>query len=232
MERFERFTIVALSDGHGSASCPFSDEGSQAAVDTVYEVFKSIFEETDDPYDTIEKNKDTWLPKQIERHWKTAVHELHADKDVDFTYELYGATLLALVAADDFIFALQLGDGDILSVQTGEVEWFLPPSDSLGPETNSLCQENCWKFMQTKLVRLGGKESGKKPPMFFMSTDGYANSFSTGDGFKQAGADFYALLREKGREYIKENICGWLQESSAQGSGDDITVGIICCRNL
>ena len=78
--------------------------------------------------------------------------------------------------------------------------------------------------MQTKLVRLGKSE---KPLMFFLSTDGYANSFSTTEGFKKAGADFYELWQEKGKEYIEENIDGWLMESSAQGSGDDITVGIL-----
>ena len=77
IEQIGQFTVAALSDGHGSASCPFSDEGSKAAVDTVCEIFKSILEGKGNPYETIAGNKDTWLPKQIERHWKNAVKEMY-----------------------------------------------------------------------------------------------------------------------------------------------------------
>ena len=252
IENIGAYRIIALSDGHGSASCPYSDEGSQAAVDAVYAIFGSIIMGKGDPYHTIAANKDIWLPKQIEQHWKSAVQTIHQNKEQglnmpDFSHELYGATLLTLIAAEDFIFALQLGDGDILSIQIADgageadgadganqadeaqqnnlqVDWVLPPSDTLGPETNSLCQEDCWQYMKTRIIPLA---AGEKAPMFFLSTDGYANSFSNDEGFKKAGADFYELWNNKGLMYIKDNLESWLIESSVQGSGDDITAALV-----
>ena len=232
------FHIIALSDGHGSSACPYSDEGSKAAVESAIAVFGSIFKGGGDPFHTISSNMDIWLPKQIEKHWKSAVtliHENCEDREEElFSYELYGATLLVLVAAKDFVFALQLGDGDILAIAPKEqtedeeagmkVDWFLPPDDSLGPETNSLCQDDCWKYMKTRIIPL---LPGETAPMFFMSTDGYANSFYNDDGFKKAGADFYNIWQEDGLDYIESNLEGWLMESSAQGSGDDIAAAII-----
>jgi len=227
IENTKRYPIVSISDGHGSAKCPYSDEGSKAAVDTACTVFGSILESKSDPFHTISANKDIWLPKQIEEHWKGSVYAIHKDKErkEDFSYELYGATLLTLVAADDFVFALQLGDGDILSVEDeSRVDWAIPPDDSLGPETHSLCQDDCWQYMKTRIVPLS---PGVKSPMFFMSTDGYANSFYNDDGFKQAGTDFYKLWHNEGLGFIEDNLEGWLMESSAQGSGDDISMALV-----
>ena len=234
IEKTEHFYIVNVSDGHGSAGCPYSDEGAQAAVDAAYAVFTSVFAGKGDHFHTISSNKDIWLPKQIEQYWKNAILAIHKEKgreeysQENFPYELYGATLLSLIAADNFIFALQLGDGDILSAMPVSnevnVDWVIPPDDSLGPETNSLCQNNCWQYMKTRLIPILPND---KAPMFMLSTDGYANSFYNNDGFKQAGADFYNLLCEHGLSHIEENIESWLMESSAKGSGDDITVAII-----
>lgn len=224
VERAKDCHIVAISDGHGSASCPYSDEGARVAVDTACAVFASIINKGD-PFTTISSNKDIWLPKQIEQKWKSTVSDLHAVKgrEEEFSYELYGATLLAMVVSDDFVFALQLGDGDILSVNEG-VDWFIPPDGGLGPETNSLCQDDCWQYMKTRIIPLPPGEAG---PMFMLSTDGYANSFSSDSGFKQAGSDFYGLWKDEGPGYIEENLNGWLMESSAQGSGDDIALALI-----
>jgi len=228
IERLGRFQIVCLSDGHGSSSCPYSAEGAQAAVDTAFEVFASILEDEGDSFHTISSNKDIWLPKQIEKHWKHKIQKLHQEtrEEEPFKYELYGATLLSLIAADDFVFALQLGDGDILSIQPQPddllIEWFIPPDGGLGPETNSLCQDDCWQYMTAQITSIEAKA-----PSFLMSTDGYANSFADDKGFKKAGADFYELWKDRGLPYIEENLAGWLMESSAQGSGDDITLALV-----
>ena len=254
----DEFTIVSISDGHGSAACPFSNEGAQAAVDSAYAVFSSIIEDSGDPFHTISSNKDIWLPKQIEQHWKNEIIKIHnANKREEypqesFPYELYGATLISLVAADNFIFALQLGDGDILSItpmgdindynddlvdmefdenppdpdyaEIFTVEWFLPPDTTLGPETNSLCQDNCWQHVKTKMLPVRRSDN---LPMIMLSTDGYANSFNSDNGFKKAGADFFTLIYNHGLVHVEDNLEDWLTESSVRGSGDDITVAFI-----
>ena len=231
IENIERCYIVSVSDGHGSAACPYSDEGAKIAVDTAFSVFSSIFKGKGDPIHTISTNKDIWLPKQIEQNWKKtvqAVHDLKEREEIQdgtpFPYELYGATLLSLIATDEFVFALQLGDGDILSITDTNVDWVIPPDDNLGPETNSLCQDDCWQYMKTKILRL---EPGGKSPMFMLSTDGYANSFYDNEGFKKAGADFYKLWNDESPGFIGDNLDGWLMESSAKGSGDDISLVLL-----
>ena len=233
IENRQGFHIISLSDGHGSTRCPYSDEGAKVAVKTVYTIFSHIFKGECDPFHTISANKDIWIPKQIEQHWKSAVHDLHKSKEREQRYpqdlyELYGATLLALVIADDFVFALQLGDGDMLSIKAAikdnpQVGWVIPPDGRIGQETNSLCQNNCWQHIRTRIIPLSTE---KTAPMFLMSTDGYANSFCNEDGFKQAGIDFYELWQNKGVVHIEKNLEGWLAESSTQGSGDDITMAL------
>ncbi|MCL2603053.1 MAG: protein phosphatase 2C domain-containing protein [Defluviitaleaceae bacterium] len=145
-----------------------------------------------------------------------------------FSYELYGSTLLALAATLDFVFALQLGDGDAVAIDPdGSARWLLPPSEHAGNETESLCMDDSWKYIRTQLIPLDGSAPDNEPTMLLISTDGYANSFVTGAGFLKAGADIYRLWRENGCGYIEENLSGWLTHTSANGSGDDIAAAII-----
>jgi len=226
------YCIIAVSDGHGSDRCKYSAEGAQFAVDVACDILSNILKEKDTAYGTISANRDIWLPKQIEKKWKSAVEKIHEGREEAFDCLLYGATLLALAVTKDFIFALQLGDGDILSVDEGDggeplVDWFIPPDERIGNETDSLCQDSCWQYMRSRLIH---KEQGYMPAMFLMSTDGYSNSFNTGEGFKKAGADFYNMWVSYGLKYIHENLEGWLIESSTKGSGDDIAMALICNR--
>jgi hypothetical protein len=144
---------------------------------------------------------------------------------------LYGSTLLALVAAPDFVFAVQIGDGDIVAINPdGLARWLLPPGDASlpgGNETESLCMDDSWKYIRTQLIPIDGTNPDNEPLMLMLSTDGYANSFVNSAGFLKAGSDIYRLWRENGRDYINQNLPGWLNQTSADGSGDDIAVAII-----
>jgi len=235
------YHVLSLSDGHGSSSCPYSAEGAQAAVDAASSVFDSILRSgSGNPAKTLSANKDIWLPKQIEQQWKNAVRELHKSREDSetFSYELYGATLLSLVVTEDFAFALQIGDGDILAILPNcedeskedeshkpRVEWVITQEQSLGQDTNSLCQNDAWQYAKSQFIPLEASNA-KVTPMFLMCTDGYANSFVNEAGFKKAGADFYALYLEEGLDYIDAQLEAWLAESSAVGSGDDISLAI------
>jgi hypothetical protein len=63
-----------------------------------------------------------------------------------------------------------------------------------------------------------------------LSTDGYANSFASPDAFLKVGRDYLDMLRTEGAEEVAKNLPAWLEETSQNGSGDDITVGIIYRR--
>ncbi|MCL2015892.1 MAG: protein phosphatase 2C domain-containing protein [Defluviitaleaceae bacterium] len=232
IQNTDKYSIVAISDGHGSSSCPHSDEGANIAVQTAITIFGDIFNKPD-PLNTLVANKDVWLPKQIEQHWKSNIYENHGQQgraENNFSYELYGATLIVVVAAFNFIFALQIGDGDILTVEEKSTEWLIAPDEILGPETNSLCQDECWQYMRTRTIPLENLETmdeNENLPMLLICTDGYTNSFYRDKDFIKAGSDFYSLVQKDGLDYVVANLEDWLNVSSQKGSGDDISLAII-----
>jgi hypothetical protein len=127
-----------------------------------------------------------------------------------------------VAATPSFVFALQVGDGDILTISPqASPTWLIAPIESVGSETESLCMDKAWQYVRTHILPLGDMQ---RPVMFLLSTDGYANSFTENAGFLKAGQDIYNLWREEGADYIKMHLRDWLLESTAKGSGDDITV--------
>ena len=246
----ENYAIACVADGHGSSACPHSDDGSKAAVKIAAELLATMLEQMDAA--TISAQKEIWLPKQIESKWKEAVKAIHAEAGRDdtldpFPYILYGTTLLALAATESFVFALQIGDGDILMVdRDGVARPLLPTEEKVGEDTESLCLADAWKYVRTQIVHLEPERNRATPkesvspeaellknpsdgaPMFLLSTDGYANSFADSSGFLKAGADFLRLWQEEGSSYINENLAEWLRISSDKGSGDDISLALVC----
>jgi len=224
----EKYAIACVADGHGSASCPHSGDGSKAAVKAAGDLLESLMEQGLDAA-TLSSQKDIWLPKQIESKWQEAVQSIHSENGREeaepFPYMLYGTTLLALAATESFIFALQIGDGDILMIdETGEARTLLPTEEKIGEETESLCQSDAWQYIRTQIIPWNSENGA---PMFLLSTDGYANGFADSSGFRKAGTDFLRLWREEGQEYINDNLENWLRISSDKGSGDDIALALV-----
>jgi hypothetical protein len=61
-----------------------------------------------------------------------------------------------------------------------------------------------------------------------LATDGYANSFREDAGFLRIGGDLLEMIRQDGIEGVDGNLETWLNEASELGSGDDITVALVC----
>lgn len=213
---------VAVADGHGSASCPHSDEGAALAVKIAGEIMEEMLP-------NLEANKDIRLPKLLEVKWKNAVRKHHIQQKREyfepFPYILYGTTLLAVTATDEFIFALQIGDGDILLCDaTSTPRQILATEERVGEDTYSLCLDDAWAHIRTQIIPWSAANG---PAMILLSTDGYANSFANAAGFLKAGTDFFTLWREEGLSYISENLPDWLRASSDKGSGDDIAMALL-----
>ena len=66
------------------------------------------------------------------------------------------------------------------------------------------------------------------PALTMLSTDGYINSFTNAGEFFKVGTDLLTMIRSAGIEAVDGKLEGWLAEASQQGSGDDITLGIVC----
>lgn len=220
------FAIACVADGHGSESCPYSDEGAAAAVQIAGEILQQMLPD-------LPAHKDIRLPKLIETKWKEAILELHAEKERElcepFPYILYGTTLLAVAATEKFIFALQIGDGNMLMVdKDGNARSILAVSETVGEDTESLCLDDAWTYIRTQIIPRNATDG---PALFLLATDGYANSFADSSGFVKAGTDFFKIWREEGLLSINKNLSSWLRKSSDKGSGDDIAMALLVFEN-
>lgn len=143
----------------------------------------------------------------------------------EYTSELFGTTLLGLVVAYDFIFALQIGDGDMVFVDDTNVERIIEPTKFLGTETYSLSNENPWRHAVTYFQRIEFLE--KTPCMFMVSTDGFANSFINDDEYMVSCRDYFRTILEYGGKAVQDNLEEWLHQTSQEGCGDDITLVMV-----
>ncbi len=232
--------IVALADGHGSAKSFRSQRGARSAVAVALKVCGTLFKL--DSLSRIKRWAEEQLPLELVRHWRERVDRSLARQP--FTpaelesldpasrrqveanpYLAYGSTLLAVIVAPTFILYLQLGDGDILTVSaSGEIERPLAKDERLiANETTSLCSAKAWNEVRVKFQAL----AGAPPALILAATDGYANSYRDEASFRQVARDLWEMLRDEGVEAVQSNLKNWLNEASQQGSGDDITVGIV-----
>jgi hypothetical protein len=138
--------------------------------------------------------------------------------------------LLAILATGRFILYLQLGDGDIVAVNDrGEVRKPVAKDDRLlGNETTSLCLARAAQDMRVTVAPI----DGDIPALVVVSTDGYANSFRDEEGFLKVGADLLEMIRADGLDPIAKSLADWLNDTSQHGSGDDITVGLLCRADI
>lgn len=233
--------VLAVADGHGSSRYPRSHTGARLAVETAVRLIDD-FTGSQSDVDNLSLIKDAtqeWLPRALVRNWAEAVA---ADLQTEPLSETelfllgpgssrelsiaYGTTLIVTAVTDRFILYLQLGDGDILCVsQSGDVTRPLSKDDRLfGNETTSLCANEAWRDFRIQFQPL----TQSPPALVLLSTDGYPNSFRDESGFLQVGSDILDLVQENGLASVNDRLAGWLRDSTRAGSGDDVTLGILC----
>jgi serine/threonine protein phosphatase PrpC len=232
--------VLAVADGHGSPRYPRSHAGARIAVETSVRLIDD-FLRSQSNVDNLSLIKDAtqeWLPRALVRNWAEAVA---ADLQTEPLSETelfllgagasressiaYGATLLVAAVNERFACYLQLGDGEILTVSDrGDVTRPLSKDDRLfGNETTSLCANEAWRDFRVHFQPL----TQSPPALVLLSTDGYPNSFRDESGFLKVGSDILDLVQENGLASVKDQLAGWLRDSTRAGSGDDITVGIL-----
>lgn len=230
--------ILAVADGHGSKSCPHSRTGSRIAVNVFCDTIKSLYDGYKDNPDQLptylNREGDTKVSRAIDTEWKRRVVERHkknkreiaqlesGEDDLTSVYKQYGSTLLGLLITKTFVFALQLGDGDICYVTESGLELVIEPEKILGVETHSLSRENAWEKAITIVRRINVED--KLPAMFSLSSDGYANSYKSEAEFHTTVQEYLTMLQEHGVKAVANSLPGWLSETSEMGCGDDITM--------
>jgi len=252
--RTDDFVLLAIADGHGSTRSFRSDRGSALAAEcAVSEMARLVRRLGPDPALSTVRNhaKNRW-PKDLIRAWKKAVRAdvaakpftaldfaafpdappvLKPDEELPITAHLaYGATLVAAAITRRYIIYSQLGDGDIITVQPdGVVKRPLPRRhEFMANQTTSLCSYRAHDEFQIRVDPV----RADAPALVMLSTDGYANCFGNDREFFRVGADYLKYLRAEGADFIREKLAGWLSQSSHDGSGDDITVGLAARSSL
>lgn len=229
--------VLAVADGHGSPRYPRSHVGAAIAVEKSAQlVDEFLHNQTNvDSLSLIKHAAEEWLPRALVRNWSEAITEhLQIDPLSDDELSLlrddasiaYGATLIVTAVTERFILYLQLGDGDILCVsQSGDVTRPLSKDDRLfGNETTSLCANEAWRDFRVQFQPL----TQSPPALVLLSTDGYPNSFRDESGFLKVGSDILDMVQENGLASVNDRLAGWLRDSTRAGSGDDVTLGILC----
>jgi Protein phosphatase 2C len=242
--------ILCLADGHGSAKSFRSDVGAALAVDITMQVCREFLKGISGATPSaVKKVAEEQIPPRIFQVWRRRVTE-HFTRNPFTETELdrlsaqagaaararvacgedhqvaYGTTLLAALLTNEFLICFQLGDGEILTVAdaTGEVGRAVPKDESLiANETTSLCQDGAQRFVRCRFQLF----QDYAPGLVLLTTDGYPNSFATPDAFLKVGTDYLDMLRSDGADAVQQGLPQWLEETSRDGSGDDITLGII-----
>jgi serine/threonine protein phosphatase PrpC len=228
--------ILAVADGHGSQKHTQSDRGARFAVEIAIAQLQDFLRRNQgNEIRQVRSDAQERLPRDLERAWKQRVDEdirgnLSATAETDpKRFLAYGSTLLVVAITDAFLLYLQLGDGDILGVShTGAVAHLLPRDERLfANETTSLCLPRAYDHFRIRCEAISNMPPDQLPALILVTTDGYANSFQEQAGFLKTGQDYLAAITANGLETVSGWLAGWLTETSQQGSGDDITLGII-----
>ena len=238
--------VIAVADGHGSKSCLYSKNGAEIATNSFYSIIYSIYKaakfDNEKFIQMLRSGDYINIPKAITEEWNKRINDSYDSivstnkkkKKIDreeipeFSKELFGTTLMGLVVADGFIYAIQFGDGDMVCVDNDGVYNIIDSDKFLGTETYSLSNENAWKYAKECFQRI--EFETMIPFMFVVTTDGFINSFVDDAQYKISCTDYLNTIKQYGPEAVQENLENWLKETSEQGCGDDITfvaIGVI-----
>jgi hypothetical protein len=237
---------VAIADGHGSARCFRSDVGARLAVETALEVAAATLEGGGDRPPDLASLED--LVEVLTRRWQAATqahylaHPFGPEEVQRLALEggaaaqeslaanpllAYGATLSTVWLGQTFLLYFQLGDGEVLTVSPGGQVGRPLPGDArlFGGQTTSLCAPGAWRDFRIAFQTVS---AGTSPAVVLLSTDGYPNAFREDAGFLQVGADLLDLIRQERLDPVAAGLESWLAEATEQGSGDDVTLGLLC----
>lgn len=106
--------------------------------------------------------------------------------------QLYGATLLALAQYKEHVFILQVGDGDVIVIDSEDnVDYPIKKgSHMIGNETDSLCQRDVINRFNSLYLR-------NKVKIAMLSTDGVANALENEQELKTVAQGVYESITDE-----------------------------------
>lgn len=214
---------MALADGHGS--CSHSDIGAELAVQVAVEAlwqFGASMRSAALALDTLQTCAQEQLAPYIVRAWTERTSE--RAHEVEQPLAAFGSTLLFALATPEYLLLGQLGDGDMLLVdrEQGVKRPLGNSRNMVGEETSSLCQDEAWRELSLCVLPAPSSES-----LLLLSTDGYSKSYETDAIFQKIGPDYLNMIGSVGIAAVNRELPRFLETVTNQGSGDDVTLGLV-----
>ncbi|MFN8098789.1 MAG: PP2C family serine/threonine-protein phosphatase [Dermatophilaceae bacterium] len=244
--------LVAVADGHGGKGYVRSDIGSRSAVAIAIDVLSELVvgaqlrAETADPSGLgsrtappVEVRPDSaelaMVPRRIVERWRAHVIEhlqadpLSAQERATATpatladpFQLYGCTLLLAWLGPHGLWSAQIGDGDIVALVDGRCVSPVPEDSRLiGNLTTSLCAARAAEDFRSGVI-----PDLAPGDLVLLATDGYGNSFASGDWADEVLPDLAQGIDRHGMAQVREELPSWVAQSAAIG-GDDTTVVVV-----
>ncbi|MDA8186032.1 MAG: protein phosphatase 2C domain-containing protein [Acidimicrobiales bacterium] len=234
---------AAVADGHGHPRGVRADVGARLAVATALDLVAASYPGLRAPEAAHRLLDD--LPARIPALWSErvasdlAAHPLGED-DLERAVAgegpaaraalehdpaiAYGTTVILVAATPEHLLVAQLGDGDVLVAgRRGALRRPLRKDPELvANRTWSLASPDASRHFETAFV-----PHDLTTELVLAATDGYANSYRDPSGFDQVASDMLAMVRDHGMALLARSLPHWLESTSEQGSGDDITVAVL-----
>lgn len=215
---------LAVADGHGTS--PLGDVGAALAVDVAVEHLLRFAVELGPnrsaDLQAVQAYAEHPLRVQLVRDWGMRARRHGGTEATDL--KPYGSTLLFALSSPAFLLLGQIGDGDMLLVDSTRLvsrPIAVDPSN-FAEETTSLCQNEAWMA-----IRLSIHPAPTSHALLILSTDGYSKSYATDQIFEMIGPDYLDMFDEYGAESLERKLREILEAVSQGGSGDDIALGMM-----
>lgn len=217
--------IAAVADGHGDARHDRSQCGAALAVQAAMDLVRAFALAHDQApaLPALTHDFKTHFPRRLGQRWRAAVCDVAQTEDPAI-YTRYGTTLLVALAVADTLLVGQIGDGALLWSTETTCDVLLRPVPTLmGTETHSLCSNDATQLWQTAVW------TRTSAGLVVLTTDGLTDALGEDVA---ALAPFARSLSQRLSEFgpmpVAAALPDWLDHYSAQGSGDDITLALLC----
>lgn len=235
------FSVIVVSDGHGSDNFTRSDRGSRFACEVALEAVQSFVQDlnlANLDNDFLRDDVVTQLCKYILLRWNARVDaDAAADPFTEAEVEkvsdkyrtrylkgeqmehAYGATLILVILTRDFCLAIRNGDGQCVTVdRTGGFATPIPWNENCEFNvTTSLCDheaiENFRFFYTTQL-----------PAAVFIGSDGVDDSYASVEELYNLYRNICLKALNDGVETVEGYVGALLPELTRRGSADDVSI--------
>lgn len=221
---------MAVADGHGT--CRHGDVGAKVAVEVAISQLLDFHLKLTDKarglssvLELARNSLGRWIVEAWCDRVKDEIGRISPDASAQApNVQAFGTTLIAVLAAHDFLLMLQIGDGDVLVVdETGNVTRPLGDDPAaFADETTSMCSSTAWVH-----ARVHGQPLPDSEALVMLATDGYSKSYADNADFGQIGPDYLGLVRSHGFNQVIGFLPAFLDRVTTDGCGDDVTLGLV-----